>query len=108
VNINKKLRELRIAADLTQHELARISGVPYATLAQIETYRHQPTMNTVTALLAVYGLCVEPPLDDLLTEMREWSREEIGSMRYAKTIKRWETFCTAVARVGWTVELVEA
>lgn len=52
------LRVYRVAAGLTQEELARRAGVQGLTVSRIETWKHAPMRRTVRKLAAVLG--VEP------------------------------------------------
>jgi transcriptional regulator with XRE-family HTH domain len=52
----ERLREVRAAAKMTQHELAERSGVHRQTIAQLETGVRQPTWETVQALARALGV----------------------------------------------------
>jgi transcriptional regulator with XRE-family HTH domain len=50
----------RLKAGLTQHELARRSGMSQPALARIETGRVVPRMDTANRILRECGLSLEP------------------------------------------------
>ena len=53
-----KLKELREKAVLSQRDLAKLSGVAYATIARLELEKQKPTFVTIRKLAK--ALIVEP------------------------------------------------
>jgi transcriptional regulator with XRE-family HTH domain len=51
-----RLREVRAAAKMTQHEIAERSGVHRQTIAQLETGKRQPTWETAQTLARALGM----------------------------------------------------
>jgi DNA-binding XRE family transcriptional regulator len=51
-----RLRQLRAAAKMTQHELAERSGIHRQTIARIELGDHQPSWQTALALARALGV----------------------------------------------------
>jgi transcriptional regulator with XRE-family HTH domain len=51
-----RLREVRAAAKMTQHELAERSGVHRQTIARLELGTREPTWETVQALARALGV----------------------------------------------------
>jgi len=45
-----KLRKLRESTPLSQHELAKLTGLAYSTINKIENHREQPRPKTIRAL----------------------------------------------------------
>ncbi|MGH3676164.1 MAG: helix-turn-helix transcriptional regulator [Mycobacterium sp.] len=61
------LRVVRAKAGLTQRQLAEKAGVPYSTIAKIESGNRQPTHPTMAKILAAVDLSVSTqlvPYDD--------------------------------------------
>lgn len=71
------LRVVRAKAGLTQRELAAKAGVPYSTIAKIESGRRQPTHPTMAKILAAVDLSLSTRLapyddhDDVLWEQAQ-------------------------------------
>jgi XRE family transcriptional regulator, regulator of sulfur utilization len=59
-----RLKALRAAADLSQAELARRSGMHLMGISKLETGNRQPTWETVQALADALGVEVAAFLDD--------------------------------------------
>jgi transcriptional regulator with XRE-family HTH domain len=62
MRVGELLRDARLAAELTQRELARRTGIAQPTIARIEAGRASPRIETLERLLAACGarLAVEP------------------------------------------------
>ena len=62
MNASAEIRDARLRAGLTQHALARRSGTSQATLSAYENGRKQPSLATLTRILAAAGaeLTVRP------------------------------------------------
>lgn len=54
------LRRLRMAADITQEELARRVGLKQSNLSRIEHGKQQPTLRVALAIAAELGVDVGP------------------------------------------------
>lgn len=55
----RRVRELRIAASLTQEQLAHLSGVTVKTIGRIESLHHAPQRGTASRIAEVLGVTVE-------------------------------------------------
>lgn len=71
MNINKKLKEKRLEANLTQQELADILHVSRQTISSWEVGRTYPDLDLLVALSELYST----PLDDLLKEDSEMIKD---------------------------------
>lgn len=58
MDIGARIRDARLAAGLTQVELAERAGVHEITIVRIETGQQQATVATLTALAAALGVSV--------------------------------------------------
>lgn len=56
VRLGKRLRELRLAASLTQAELARRTGIHRPNIARVEAGRHTPSLETISRLASAIGV----------------------------------------------------
>jgi transcriptional regulator with XRE-family HTH domain len=56
VALGKALRKFRLAADLTQEQLALESGVQRNFISLIETGQNQPTIGTIFKLAQALGI----------------------------------------------------
>lgn len=71
MDINKKLKEKRLEANLTQQELADILHVSRQTISSWEVGRTYPDLDLLVALSELYST----PLDDLLKEDSEMIKD---------------------------------
>lgn len=55
----EKLRELRIAAKMTQKELAEASGLAQANVSQYEASEHQPSLAVAQSFAKALGVGLE-------------------------------------------------
>ena len=53
-----RLKQLREERALSQRDLAKLSGVTFATISRLETGKHKPTFASIRKLAAALG--VEP------------------------------------------------
>jgi len=53
--IGKLIKELRTSRELTQEELSKLSGVPFATINRLEQGTANPTLTTIAKILNVFG-----------------------------------------------------
>jgi len=56
VRLGARLRELRMAAGLTQAELARRTGIHRPNIARVEAGRHTPSLETLARLASAIGV----------------------------------------------------
>jgi DNA-binding XRE family transcriptional regulator len=56
VRLGQRLRELRVAAGLTQAELARRTGIHRPNIARVEAGRHTPSLETLARLATAIGV----------------------------------------------------
>lgn len=56
VRLGARLRELRVAAGLTQAELARRTGIHRPNIARVEAGRHTPSLETLARLATAIGV----------------------------------------------------
>ena len=64
VRLGARLRELRVAAGLTQAELARRTGIHRPNIARVEAGRHTPSLETLARLAQAIGVPTTRVLDD--------------------------------------------
>jgi DNA-binding XRE family transcriptional regulator len=64
VKLGKRIRELRLAAGLTQAELARRTGIHRPNIARVEAGRHTPSLETLARLAQAIGVPTTRVLDD--------------------------------------------
>lgn len=63
VKLGKRIRELRLAAGLTQAEVARRTGIHRPNIARVEAGRHTPSLETLTRLAQAIGVPTTRVLD---------------------------------------------
>jgi DNA-binding XRE family transcriptional regulator len=56
VKLGQRIRELRLAAGLTQAELARRTGIHRPNIARVEAGRHTPSLETIARLASAIGV----------------------------------------------------
>lgn len=56
VSLGKRMRQLRVAAGLTQAELARRTGIHRPNIARVEAGRHTPSLETVARIAQAIGV----------------------------------------------------
>ena len=66
VRLGARIRELRLAAGLTQAELARRTGIHRPNIARVEAGRHTPSLETLARLASAIGVPTTRVLDDQL------------------------------------------
>ncbi len=64
VRLGQRLRELRLAASLTQAELARRTGIHRPNIARVEAGRHTPSLETIARLASAIGVPTTAVLSD--------------------------------------------
>ncbi len=64
VRLGQRIRELRLAAGLTQAELARRTGIHRPNIARVEAGRHTPSLETLSRLASAIGVPTTAVLDD--------------------------------------------
>lgn len=64
VKLGKRIRELRLAAGLTQAELARRTGIHRPNIARVEAGRHTPSLETLARLAQAIGVPTTRVLDE--------------------------------------------
>lgn len=64
VRLGQRLRTLRLAAGLTQAELARRTGIHRPNIARVEAGRHTPSLETLARLAAAIGVPTTRVLSD--------------------------------------------
>jgi DNA-binding XRE family transcriptional regulator len=62
--LGQRLRELRLAAGLTQAELARRTGIHRPNIARVEAGRHTPSLETLARLAQAIGVSTTRVLSD--------------------------------------------
>lgn len=97
MNLSIKLRELRVAARLTQAEVAELAGVSRKTISSIESDYEcgNVTLPILSRVLDVLGAKVDivssapPNLDDLLQENKEiFSGKNDVAPRFLQRVKK--------------------
>ena len=69
-SIVNEIKKLRIRNNITQEQLSRLSGVPFATINRLENGKGNPTLSTLQKILDVFGY--------QLSIVRKSPREENG------------------------------
>jgi len=64
VRLGQRIRELRLAAGLTQAELARRTGIHRPNIARVEAGRHTPSLETLARLATAIGVPTTAVLDE--------------------------------------------
>ena len=64
VRLGARIRELRLAANLTQAELAKRTGIHRPNIARVEAGRHTPSLETLARLASAIGVPTTRVLDD--------------------------------------------
>ncbi|MEZ4337253.1 MAG: helix-turn-helix transcriptional regulator [Sandaracinaceae bacterium] len=64
VRLGQRIRELRLAAGLTQAELARRTGIHRPNIARVEAGRHTPSLETLARLASAIGVPTTAVLDE--------------------------------------------
>ena len=64
VRLGQRLRALRLAAGLTQADLARRTGIHRPNIARVEAGRHTPSLETLARLAAAIGVKTERVIAD--------------------------------------------
>ena len=64
VRLGQRIRELRLAAGLTQAELARRTGIHRPNIARVEAGRHTPSLETLARLANAIGVPTTRVLDE--------------------------------------------
>lgn len=64
VKLGRRIRELRLAAGLTQAELARRTGIHRPNIARVEAGRHTPSLETLARLAQAIGVPTTRVLDE--------------------------------------------
>lgn len=54
-SIVNEIKELRKRNNITQEQLSRLSGVPFATINRLENGKGNPTLSTLQKILDVFG-----------------------------------------------------
>ena len=54
--LGARIRELRLAAGLTQAELARRTGIHRPNIARVEAGRHTPSLETLSRIAVAIGI----------------------------------------------------
>ncbi|MGF1469437.1 MAG: helix-turn-helix transcriptional regulator [Sandaracinaceae bacterium] len=62
--LGQRIRELRLAAGLTQAELARRTGIHRPNIARVEAGRHTPSLETLARLASAIGVPTTRVLDE--------------------------------------------
>lgn len=88
-NISNNIRQLRETRRLTQDDLARLSGVPRATWANLESGSANPTI----LVLSKVATALQVPLEELVSPPREacrlYSAQELPTKRRGEaTVRR--------------------
>src|SRR5690606_16071375 len=54
--VSKRIREARMAANLTQEKVAELSGIPQSHISRLEKGQHSPTAKTLEKLAKAIGV----------------------------------------------------
>ena len=67
-SIVNEIKELRTRNNITQEQLSRLSGVPFATINRLENRKGNPTLSTLQKILDVFGyqlsIVRKPPTEE--------------------------------------------
>lgn len=58
-DVGRRLRELRVARLLGQHEMAAITGIDQAVLSRWETGSQIPNQRSICRLAGLYGMAID-------------------------------------------------
>jgi len=87
-NLAANVRRVREARDLTQRQLAELSGVPRPTLANIETGRSNPTLNVLIKVAGALGTSIEQLIAPPRSAARFYPREALQRRTRGKVAVR--------------------
>lgn len=73
VEIAKKLREIRILRNLTQHQVASLTGIGYKTINNYENGASKPDIDKLSKLCNVYNISADYFLDASYNDEREYN-----------------------------------
>ncbi len=76
-NLAANVRRAREARDLTQRQLADLSGVPRPTLANIETGGSNPTLHVLVKVAAALGVSIEQLIGPPRAVVRFYPRDTL-------------------------------
>ena len=87
-NLAANVRRVREARELTQRQLAELSGVPRPTLANIETGRSNPTLNVLVKVAGALGTSIEQLIAPPRSVARFYPRETLQRRTRGKVAVR--------------------
>ncbi|MCI1956282.1 MAG: helix-turn-helix domain-containing protein [Oscillospiraceae bacterium] len=64
IEINERLRELRVKCGFTQNQLAKILNIDRSTYAYYETGKTRPDVSTIMTLAKIFNISVSELLED--------------------------------------------
>lgn len=73
VDIAKKLREIRILRNLTQHQVATLTGIGYKTINNYENGASKPDIDKLSKLCQIYDVSADYFLDAAYNDQNEYN-----------------------------------
>lgn len=73
MEIAKKLREIRILRNLTQHQVASLTGIGYKTINNYETGASRPDIDKLSMLCSLYDVSADYFLDPFYNNERGYN-----------------------------------
>lgn len=88
LHLARNLRQLRATRSASQEQIARLAGVPRATLAHLESGSANPTLAVLRAVAGALGVGLEELLAPPRGEVRLYSRESLPVRRPGQALVR--------------------
>ena len=87
-NLARNLRQLRLARGASQAQIARLAGVPRATLAHLEGGEANPTLSVLRAVSLALGVSLEELLAPPRAEVRVHPAQSLPLRRAGQALVR--------------------
>jgi len=85
-HLARNLLGLRHSRGLTQNELAKASGVPRSTIANLESGEGNPSLAVLVKVSAALGAPIDELLSSPRAKVRRWSRDELGAQKRGRGV----------------------
>lgn len=87
-NLGRNVRQLRATRGASQEQLARLAGIPRATLANLESGEANPTLAVLRAVALALQVSIEELLAPPRTEGRFYPRDSLPVRRPGQAVVR--------------------